>query len=309
MALLVTGGTGLIGSRVVRDLAREGERVIVYDLFPHEVVLEKLLNREERTRVKIIQGDVTDLPYLIRIAEENSVEKIFHMAYLLSSASASNPSKAIKINCEGTNNVFATARILGLKRVIFPASRIEQTAPVSTAEPAFLPVSIYLACKRVSLALADHYFQEYGIESISLSFPLVYGAWQGQASVSGQIIRELVENPAIGKPGRVPFGDDTHEWLYVDDAARGSLLASKVALTATRDFRVIGDVRSIRDVATYIRDLIPDADIQLLPGKTGYIPKVTPIDERSGCLCQWSMEQGIREMINMLRQEHGLPPL
>ena len=57
MAYLVTGGTGLIGSRVVRDLAQEGRQVIVYDMFPGTGVFEQLLTDEEKTRVKIIQGE------------------------------------------------------------------------------------------------------------------------------------------------------------------------------------------------------------------------------------------------------------
>jgi len=309
MACLITGGTGLIGSRIVRDLSREGEQVVVYDLCPHEGILEQLLNQEERTRVKVVPGDVADLPHLIHIVKENNVEKIFHMAYLLSLASAENPSLAIKVNCEGTNNVFETARILGVKRVIWPGSVDEEIVPVKAGEKRLFPPSVYLACKRLNLVLADHYFEEYGVETISVSFPLVYGPWQRPGSVSGAIIRELVENIALGKPGKVPFGDDIHEWLYVDDAARGSLLASKIPMTKTRNFTVIGDVRSVGKVADYIRELIPEADITLVPGKTGYAPRILPIDEKSGCLFQCSMEQGIKETINVLRRQHGLPTI
>jgi UDP-glucose 4-epimerase len=309
MGYLVTGGTGLIGSRIVRDLIREGEQVVVYDLCPQQTVLEQLLNREEISRVKIVQGDVTDLPHLIHTVKENNVEKIFHMAYLLSLASAENPSLAIKVNCEGTNNVFETARILGIKRVVWPGTVDEETAPMEPGEKRLFPPSVYLACKRLNSVLSDHYFEEYGSETISVSFPLVYGAWQRLGSVSGSIVRELVENIALGKPGKVPFGDDIHEWLYVDDAARGSLLASKVAITKSRIFTVLGDVRSLREVADYIRELIPGADITLLPGKTGYVPRGSAINEESGCSFQWSMKQGIKETINNLRRQHGLPTI
>ena len=47
MTYLVTGGTGLIGSRIVRDLAREGEQVVVYDWRPARSSLERLLSEEE----------------------------------------------------------------------------------------------------------------------------------------------------------------------------------------------------------------------------------------------------------------------
>jgi len=311
MTCLVTGGTGLIGSRIVRDLAREGEKVVVYDWFPNTTVLEQLLNEKERTRVKVVQGDVTDLAHLIHAVKENDVEKIFHMAYLLSHMSAANPSLAIRINCEGTNNVFETARILGVKRVIWPGGHIEQSAGANESEVAVFPSSVYEGCKKFDTVLADHYFNHYGVEIVGVSFPLVYGAGQRPGGVSASIIHELVENPALGKAGRVPFGDDSMEWLYVDDAARGSLLASKLPLTKTRDFLVIGDLRIVREVGDYVKKLLPDADITVLPGATGFgfEPRTKPVDEKRECLFEWPLEQGIKETINTIRRQNGLPPV
>jgi nucleoside-diphosphate-sugar epimerase len=65
MSYLVTGGTGFIGSRVVRDLVREGEEVVVYDWCPERIMLERFLTAEEiASKVKIVQGDVTNFAHL-----------------------------------------------------------------------------------------------------------------------------------------------------------------------------------------------------------------------------------------------------
>ena len=113
MAYLVTGGTGLIGSYTVRDLVREGAQVVIYDLLPNAGVLEGLLSDEERSRTKTVQGDVSDVPHLLRTIKEHKVEAVFHLASLLGDASNSNPPQALSINCGGTVNVFEAARRAG----------------------------------------------------------------------------------------------------------------------------------------------------------------------------------------------------
>ena len=117
MTYLVTGGTGFIGSRIVRDLVREGEQVVIYDFSPAIASLERLMSGEEiGSRVKIVQGDITDSPHLFRAIKENKVEKIIHTASLTVLDSNANPYLAVKVNCEGTVCVFEAARNLGLKK-------------------------------------------------------------------------------------------------------------------------------------------------------------------------------------------------
>ena len=84
MPYLVTGGTGLIGSRIVRDLVRDGQRVVVYDLFPNRGSLARVLTEDEIDgAVTIVQGDVADSTQLFRAISENGVERIIHLASLL----------------------------------------------------------------------------------------------------------------------------------------------------------------------------------------------------------------------------------
>jgi len=63
MSYLVTGGTGLIGSCIVRDLVREGEHVVVYDIHPDRSFLTRLMSEDViESMVSIVRGDVTDPP-------------------------------------------------------------------------------------------------------------------------------------------------------------------------------------------------------------------------------------------------------
>ncbi|MCI0438379.1 MAG: NAD(P)-dependent oxidoreductase, partial [Chloroflexi bacterium] len=60
MTIMVTGGTGFIGSRIVRLLVERGEDVACFDLAPPRASLQPYLDR-----IKFYRGDVTQLPHLL----------------------------------------------------------------------------------------------------------------------------------------------------------------------------------------------------------------------------------------------------
>ena len=318
MTYLVTGGTGLIGSRIVRDLVREGQQVVVYDWQPAIPFLERVLDDHEiESMVTIVQGDVTDLPHLIRTITKHGVERIIHMASLLTLEANANPPMALKVNCEGTICVFEAARILGLKKVVWSSSNSVFGPPEKYSQE-FIPndamhdpSNIYAATKSFGEAASNYYFDQYGVDITGIRYQTVYGVGQ-RRGVFGAVVRELVLNPALGKPGRVPYDDALIGWSYVDDPARATLLASKVRRTKTRNFSIMGDPRTLKEVADYVREIIPGAAITLLPGSFTGDPvqlDTGPVEEEIGYRPEWSMERGIKETINNVRQEHGLPAI
>lgn len=309
MSYLITGGTGFIGAHIARLLTQAGEEVVIYDIEPRRDMLEYLLKKEEILLVKVIKGDITDLAHLIRTAKEHNCTKIIHMAALLSIASSANPSLAVRINCDGTVNILETARILNLEKVVYassntvfgPAEKYEQEYIPNDAP--HYPSTIYGACKSFNERLAEYYFNEYGVDSIGLRFPVVYGMGhkEGAAAI---LTEELMVKPALGKPGRVPSGDDTLNWLYVEDATRGVVMASRKATTKTRSFNIDGEICPITVAADYVKKLVPDADITLLPGHTGFTGKfeTSKIREEIGYRPQWPLEKGIEQVINAVRK-------
>lgn len=313
MIYLITGGTGFIGSYVARRLLAEEHEVIAFDYQPAGTSVEQVLTPDELARMQILQGDVTDLDHLLRVCKERRVERIIHLAYLLQSDSDANPVLAVKVNCEGTTNVLEVARQLGIPRVVW-ASSVSVFGRAGDYPYEFLPndaphhpLSVYGACKSLNEFLARHYFKRHGVDSVGLRFSLVYGV--GRMRGGGQFATELINKPALGEKGVVANGDDLIDWLYVDDAARGVVLASQAPQTKSRAFTMRGDLRTVREAAEYMRRLIPDADIELLPGIMGFTWKfdTTQLEQELGFRAQWSMEAGIRETANILRRRAGLP--
>ena len=318
MTYLVTGGTGLVGSRIVRDLVREGERVVVYDWLPARSSLEQVLSEEEiGSMIEIVQGDVTDLPHLSRTIQENDVETVIHTASLLTVESNADPLQAVQVNCGGTISVFEAARTLGLKKVVWSSSNAAFGPPERYAEEYIpndaphYPQDVYGATKSFNESVADYYFEQHGVDITGIRYMYVYGGGQ-QGGFFGPIVREVVFNPALGKPGRVPHRDAVIGWSYVDDPARATVMASRVPRTKTGAFSIMGDVRTVEEVANYVRDIVPGADITTLPGGgLGASVKFDtgPIEEEIGYRPEWPMERGIKETINMVRREHGLSPI
>lgn len=310
MSYLVTGGTGFIGAHIARLLLKGGEDIVTYDVDPARAILERIMDKDDSERVAVVHGDITDLPHLIHVAQEHRVERIIHMASMLSRASVANPSLAVQVNIGGTVNVLETARILGLKKVVL-ASSVGIYGPAQKYEQEYIPNDaphypreIYAACKSFNEELAKLYFSEYGVDTIAIRYCMVYGFGQ-KGGVSGALTDELMVKPALGKPGKVPHGGETINWLYVEDAARATVMASKAATTRTRAFNIDGDIHSVDEAVDYIRGLIPGAELTVLQGPSLFVAKydTTPIREEIGYYPEWTLEQGMKQVIDKIRRE------
>lgn len=318
MTYLVTGGTGLIGSRIVRDLVSLGQSVVVYDWQPNKSFLESIIQEKEIDKmVKIVKGDVTDLPLLLRTIKTFTVEKIIHTASLLTLETNSDPILGLKVNCEGTLCVFEAAKISGLKKVVFASSNSVFGPPTKYPEEYIpndaphLPQNIYAATKSFNEIAANYYFDHYKVDITGVRYMHVYGVGQSRG-IFAKIVKELVLNPALGKPGIVPYGDAVIGWSYVDDPARATVMASMVSSTKTRSFSTVGDIYPIKDVANYIRDILPDVNISLMPGEFTRDPinlDTNPIETEIGYYPKWTMQKGMKETINLARKEQRLSPI
>ena len=116
--ILVTGGTGSIGSEIVRQLLKHDPKIVrVFARHEdrHYSLMHELGDAEKRAR--FIVGDIRDKERL-KLAMEG-VDIVFHAAALKQVALCEyNPFEAVKTNILGTQNVIETARELGVEKVI-----------------------------------------------------------------------------------------------------------------------------------------------------------------------------------------------
>jgi len=221
--------------------------------------VKQFLSESELGGVKFLQGDILDLASLFRVCKEYEVENIIHMAYFKILHAKANPLWATRVNCEGTGNVFEAARILRLKRVVW-ASSIAVFGPpemyrgesIPTDAPHY-PDTFYGACKSFNEHQAAYYCDTYSLDIIGLRYAVGYGP-NKVGSTSYPIIHELIEKPAVGEPGKVPYGESVINWLHVDDAAAAAVYALRAPRTKTRVFTIAGETHSVKEVAEYVRN-------------------------------------------------------
>ncbi len=323
MTYLVTGGTGFIGSRVVRDLVQSGEDVVVYDWAPAAAALAGLLSPEEiNDHVTLVGGDVTDFPLLARTLKDNDVAKVIHLASLMYLDVNANPLRGVRVNCEGTVNVFEAARLLGLEKVVWESSGSVFGPPEKYAEEfipndaAHYPQNLYGAAKSFDERAAAYYRERHGTDITALRLVMVYGPGMKRGRTA-RIIQELVYNPALGRAGKPPAAaDNLFGWTHVDDAAGATVAASRVTRPAEAAYSVSGELATIGQLADYVRELVPGAELSLLPPEKaggGSIMTckydMTAFDRDIGYKPRRTLRDGLRETMNAVRAEAGLAPL
>ncbi|WP_135822298.1 NAD-dependent epimerase/dehydratase family protein [Halostella litorea] len=314
--VLVTGGTGFIGSYVAKEFVDHGHDVVAYDLSTDTEILGKLGVADD---VAVRRGDVTDPTDVVRAVRETGTTHVVHLAALLTNAAEDNPRAAMKVNVEGTNNVFEAARTLSdqVERVAWASSAAIYAPPENyddwvTEDDLVYPDTLYGASKGYNEHQARVYREEFGVSDVALRPTVAYGPYRETGGSA--FLANIVEKPALGEPFSVEYGDQAIDWQHVADVAqafRRAALAPEADLSQ-RVYNVRGELATIREAAETMRELMPDADLTV--SDEGELPwtqrlDMTAAQEDLGYDPEYDLEAGFRQYANVLREEAGLEPL
>ncbi|WP_132058572.1 NAD-dependent epimerase/dehydratase family protein [Halorussus amylolyticus] len=314
--VLVTGGTGFIGSYVAEDLVEAGHDVVAYDLSTDDRILEKLGVADD---VEVVRGDITDPTSVFRAVTESGATRIVHLAALLTTLARDNPRSAVEVNVMGTNNVFEAARSLDqVQRVAWASSAAVYAPPANydgdwvDEEDLVYPDTLYGATKEYNEHQAKVYFEDHDVSHVGLRPTVAYGPYRETGGSA--FLANIVEKPALGESFAVEYGDQVIDWQYVRDIAqafRKAAFAPEEDLSQ-RIYNVRGEVATIREAAETVARIVPDADIEV--SDEGELPwtqmlDMTDAQEDLGYDPEFGLETGFREYIDVLRAEEGLEPL
>ncbi len=117
MTTMITGGTGLMGSRIASILVNRGERPVLFDYAPAMWRLTAIADK-----VDVVRGTVVNLHEILEPMKKFKVNKIIHLAYFLGAESNVNPLGATYVNTIGTMNIYEAARLMECDRVCTASS-------------------------------------------------------------------------------------------------------------------------------------------------------------------------------------------
>jgi nucleoside-diphosphate-sugar epimerase len=274
--VLVTGGSGFIGSHVARQLAERGDRVVLFDQHPPAGEAAYLL-RLVAERITYAQGNVEQWPEVIAAVRTHAPAALVHTAAIGDPAALQHkPLLALRVNVEGSLNCLEAIRLFGLRRIVLfssigalPGIRYQ---PVDASHPVVCndegPGSGFYGASKVAVeAFAYGHRQAFGTDFIVLRPSAVYGLGMRHPI----FIKPMVENAVLGRPTRFPTGREfPRDYTHVDDVARLTLRSLDVAATRVRDRVFYGatgrPLRTAGELADTVRRLVPGADISIGPG-------------------------------------------
>lgn len=315
--VLVTGGTGFLGSYVAAELVDAGHDVVAYDLSTDDRILSKLGVAAD---VTIRRGDVTDSTDVFRAVRGSNANRIVHLAALLTNAARENPRNALTVNVEGTNNVFEAARTLDdqVERVAWASSAAVYAPPGNydadyvDEDELVYPDTLYGATKSYNEHQARVYGEDFGVSLVGLRPTVAYGPYRETGGSA--FLADIVEKPALGEPFSVGYGDQVIDWQHARDIAqafRKAAFASEGAL-GQRIYNVRGELATICEAVETMRGIVPDADLQV--SDEGELPWTQNLDMTAAQRdldyeVQYDLETGFRQYANTLRTDHGLEPV
>lgn len=223
--VLVTGGTGFIGSHLVEELVQQGAIVTVTSLFQQDNKSYFYQNGLDK-KVTVVQVDVANFYSLFDLVARHDIEFIFHLAAQpLVEVALKNPRSTLETNINGTINVLECLRILTqIDGVIVASSdkaygkhgkeKYVETDCLKGDHP-------YEVSKSAADLICTSYINTYKLPIIITRFGNVYGEGdQNYSRIIPGIMRALVEKRSFNIRSDGTF---TRDYLYVKDVVKGYL--------------------------------------------------------------------------------------
>jgi nucleoside-diphosphate-sugar epimerase len=319
MSVLVTGGTGTIGSNVARLLLSKGKDVVVFDRAAPRPDNTILAGFGDKLSVEI--GTITDLASLFDVVKRHKVEGIIHVAAMLPPIMNNlHPVDALNVNIIGTANVLEAGRILGLGPIIVASAAGVMGRPKDVVTPrkeedVILPLAgIYPLSKLACEQLVYTYRQLYKTNTSAVRPRNVYGPG---AAPRIQPLFEMFFAALEGKDFvRTSGGDSTFDYTYVKDMVKGVVQLYEQKAPPHYVYNLSrGKIVNMSDVAKVMQGLFPKLKIEVGPGAwEGVVeggkeseltvhPSVMPPQDISraredfGYNPEWDIENGIADWV------------
>lgn len=247
MRVLVTGGTGYIGSHTIVELINYGYDVVAVDDFSNSkpIVLDKLKQITGK-EIKFYELDVCDKEKLRKVFNENKIDAVIHFAgYKAVGESVQKPLMYYRNNLDSTITLLEVMNEFNVKKIVFSSSAtvygdpeelpIKETAKLSTTNPygstklyiEGILKDVYIADNSYSIAIL-RYFNPVGAHPSGLLGEDPNGIPNNLMPYIVKVAnRELPHLNVFGNDYDTPDGTGVRDYIHVVDLALGHISALK----------------------------------------------------------------------------------
>ena len=271
MMILVTGGSGFIGSHICRKLVSEGCFVRVIDnlLTGRKSNLADIIDK-----IEFIEADMGDAD--VACEAMKGIEVVLHQGALPSvPKSVDNPAATHRHCVDATFTLLLAARDMGIKRFVYAASSSAYgDSPTMPKVENMLtnPLSPYAVAKLVGEYCCSVFSGVFGLETISLRYFNVFGPYQDPASQYAAAIPAFVTSILKDQsPTIYGDGEQSRDFTYIDNVVSANLLAARAKKTSGEAVNIAcGSAVTVNEIIGMINSMVgKDVKAVYAPSRAG----------------------------------------
>lgn len=227
--ILVTGGAGLIGSTTIDLLLRQHApaQIVILD----NLVRGSLANVESALsdpRLRFVQGDICDVETVRRATA--GMDAVIHLAALRITACAADARRAMQVMCDGSFNVVEAAREAGVAKIVAASSAsiygMADSFPTREDHHPYNNRTWYGASKVMLEGLLRSYHAMHALPYTAMRYFNVYGPRMDLHGQYTEVLIRWIDRIDAGQPPLIlGSGQQTMDFVYIDDVARANVLA------------------------------------------------------------------------------------
>jgi UDP-glucuronate 4-epimerase len=255
----VTGALGCLGAWTLKALVELGEKPVGFDLGADDSRLRLVLSEDERARVTLVEGDVTDAATVGRALDAHGVTNVVHLAALQVPFVRADPERGARVNVHGTVVVLEAvkARLNRIRGLAYASSTAVYNVTDRSPAPesgGTAPSTLYGVFKLANEGTARVYWHDDDVASIGIRPYIVYGPGRDQGLTSGPSL--AMAAAARGEGYSIAYGG-TAQYDYAPDVGRAFAHAARAATEGAHVANFPGMPSTMQEVVDAIEVAAP----------------------------------------------------
>ena len=318
---LITGGAGFIGSSLIEELLKQGNKVIAIDNFcdfyDTKIKENNIKELVKNKNFKIYRNDIRDRQALKEIFDENNIDIVMHLAAMAGvRPSIENPVLYQEVNCMGTQNILEEMKAHNVKKLVMASSSSVygncKEVPFKEDMIVDYAISPYAATKKANEVMTHVYHKLFDMNVIMLRFFTVYGPKQRPDLAINKFTRLMLDDKKIPM-----FGDGTtsRDYTYIDDIVDGIIKSCNYVLEKENVYEILNlgnsSPVSLKEMIETIGQALEiKPDIEQLPMQLGDVERtyadISKAKKLIGYEPKTTFKDGIRKFVDWYKENYYL---